>query len=99
MGARRIVDGAGPGRRKVMRTRSHDFGNQDSPAEPLAFPQDPSGHAQAERRPPLDLTALPESAGGVFDAIEDMSRRIDHLARELGCLGFFDEDDDGPRAA
>lgn len=31
-------------------------------------------------------------------AIDDVSRRIDVLARELKCLGYFD-DGDGPRAA
>lgn len=31
-------------------------------------------------------------------ALENVSRRIDDLARQLNCLGWFD-DDDGPRAA
>ena len=31
-------------------------------------------------------------------AVEDTSRRIDDLARRLGCLGHFDQAD-GPRAA
>ena len=49
------------------------------------------------RRP--DLAFLPESASDVFDALEDMSRKIDDLARELNCLGFYEDDDDGPKAA
>ena len=48
----------------------------------------------------LDLTSLPKSAEEMFDALDTMSRRIDDLARELHCLGYFDDDgDDGPRAA
>ena len=36
--------------------------------------------------------------GGV-QALDDVSRRMETLARSLGCLGYFDDDDDGPRAA
>ena len=33
-------------------------------------------------------------------AVENISRKIKDLARELNCLGFFDDDDDDrPRAA
>jgi len=32
-------------------------------------------------------------------AFEAVSRRMKDLARDLGCLGFFDDDDDRPRAA
>ena len=43
---------------------------------------------------------LSQTADDLFDAFDTMSRRIDDLARELNCLGYFDdEDDDGPRAA
>lgn len=43
---------------------------------------------------------MPASAGHALEAIETMSRRIDDLARELDCLGYFDDgDDDRPRAA
>ena len=41
----------------------------------------------------------PASADRVLQAIDRMSRRIDDLARELNCLGHFDEDPDRPRAA
>ncbi len=34
----------------------------------------------------------------VLDALDDVSRRMENLARALDCLGFFD-DEDGPRAA
>ncbi len=36
--------------------------------------------------------------GRVFAAAGAMSRRMEDLAREFGCLGYF-SDDDGPRAA
>lgn len=36
--------------------------------------------------------------GRVFTTIDTMSRRMKDLARELDCLGYFD-DDDSPRAA
>lgn len=39
-----------------------------------------------------------EETSDVLYAFERVSRRMEDLARTLGCLGFFD-DDDGPRAA
>ena len=39
---------------------------------------------------------LPER---VFTSIDTMSRRMEDLAREFDCLGHFDDDDGGPRAA
>ncbi len=39
---------------------------------------------------------LPER---VFTTIDTMSRRMEDLAREFDCLGYFDDDDGGPRAA
>ncbi len=41
---------------------------------------------------------LSENSLRALAAVEDASRRIDDLARRLGCLGFFDKGD-GPRAA
>lgn len=35
----------------------------------------------------------------VLNDIENVSRRIDSLARELNCFGYFDDDSDRPRAA
>ena len=37
--------------------------------------------------------------GNVFGAVDAVSRRMEDLAREFDCLGYFDENDDGPRAA
>ena len=39
-----------------------------------------------------------DETSDVLYAFERVSRRMEDLARTLGCLGFFD-DDDGPRAA
>ena len=47
--------------------------------------------AAAGRQPDHGLSALA--------AIDRVSRRIEDLARELNCLGFFDAEDDCPRAA
>lgn len=66
----------------------------------LAFPR---GTADIETtREPVrpDLTGLPVSADQVYETIDEFSRRIDDLARELECLGFFDDPGgDTPRAA
>ena len=82
-----------------MRIRPRDHEDQN-PAESILFPRDPA-QQPATGPKTFDLTGLPESASQVFEAIEVMSRRIDDLARELNCLGHFDDDDDdrGPRAA
>ncbi|MHC4218814.1 MAG: hypothetical protein ACYSU7_10215 [Planctomycetota bacterium] len=54
---------------------------------------------QAEPAP----DAVPEADGDdapsdALEALESVSRRMEDLARALGCLGYFD-DDDRPRAA
>lgn len=41
---------------------------------------------------------LSDNSRKALAAVEDASRRIDDLARRLGCLGFFDQSD-GPHAA
>ena len=41
-----------------------------------------------------------ELSQDILSALESMNRSIKNLARELNCLGFFDEDDDDdPKAA
>lgn len=48
------------------------------------------------------IAAEPSAEAGdeAIQAVEEACRRMDVLARELNCLGFFpDECDDGPRAA
>ncbi len=84
-----------------MRMRHRDSDHDYPAAESILFPTDPT-KLPLSRRPSghaFDLTALPESADLVREAMDHMSRRIDHLARELRCLGYFDDDDDSPRAA
>ena len=51
--------------------------------------------ASAIQKPTLDIKLPPFHAA--VNTI--MSRRIKDLAREFNCLGFFDDDDDRPRAA
>ncbi len=65
--------------------------------------------ARVPHRPDPEREESPDAAGdvlgrvsptyGVLDALDDVSRRMENLARSLDCLGFFDDDDDGPRAA
>jgi hypothetical protein len=53
-------------------------------------------HVQVQRRPGAKRGATDE----VFAAFEAVSRKMEDLARELDCFGFFDDgDDDRPRAA
>ncbi len=46
-----------------------------------------------------DVLGQVPSTEEVLEALDDASRRMETLARSLGCLGYFDDDDDGPRAA
>ncbi len=80
--------------------RMQDYDNQPSASEPVFVPPGAGlPRDGGEERPAFDLAALPESAGQVVEALGEMSRRIDDLARNLNCLGYFYDDDDGPRAA
>ena len=40
-----------------------------------------------------------QTAEDLLQSLDSMSRKINDLARELHCLGHFDDDGDGPRAA
>ena len=64
---------------------------QDQAPSPLRFPGF-LGNAAPSRR---NVRSTGEQA---LSAVDRMSRRIDDLARELNCLGFFG-DEDSPRAA
>jgi hypothetical protein len=85
-----------------MRSEHGDHDDQPFASETILFPINPAANPHYGERSDDDrrftLTGLTESAGNVLTAIETMSRRIDDLARELRCLGHFD-DDDRPRAA
>lgn len=67
--------------------------------EPIPFPV----HRARMIFPPssaLRNEAVGDTAEEVLDALQNVSRRITDLARELGCLGYFDDHDNGrPRAA
>jgi hypothetical protein len=62
----------------------------DTPT-PLRFPTELTRSGETNRDDAL-------SAEQALAALDNVSRRIDDLARQLNCLGWFD-DDDGPRAA
>ena len=79
------------------------FHNSDDPAAggAILFPsgRQAVGSTTPTRPPNFELAHLPDSAEQVYDALDQMSRRIDDLARDLNCLGYFYGDDDDPRAA
>jgi hypothetical protein len=79
------------------RTRHDRAAGEDRP--PLRFPTEEARKPQA----PIDLHQflgkdLPESADELLEKVEAMIGKIEDLARELNCFGYFD-DDDGPKAA
>lgn len=67
---------------------------EPSPAEPpdsIPFPL--SSHRRPQELRDADVEAP-------IRAVENVSRRLEDLARRLNCLGFFEEPDpDRPRAA
>jgi len=54
---------------------------------------------RAAERTASDDPSLTATADEVLAAFASMSRRIEDLARELKCLGYFDDGEDRPRAA
>ena len=54
---------------------------------------------EPDRRKKAGERADISSTSEVLDAMENVSRRMKDLARALDCFGFFDDDDDRPRAA
>ncbi len=76
-------------------------GDHDTPSEgkdSIPFPAEQSGSATGEPGSQEAPAAGERSTADVLLAFEQVSRRMEDLARELGCMGFFD-DDDRPRAA
>jgi hypothetical protein len=66
----------------------------------LPFPRTQPG-PDPHREPQLQIGPRAASDGSradALEALEQVSRRMEDLARALGCLGYFD-DDDRPRAA
>ena len=73
-----------------MPTLRYDGPDDHSAPEPevIPFPQmEPASEPDSD-----------ETVSDVLDALESVSRRMEDLAKALGCLGYFD-DDDRPRAA
>ena len=70
---------------------------------PIPFPHQrattASGISEQQQRRPDGATGGEWPAVDVFAALDEVSRRMEDLARELGCLGYFYDDDDRPRAA
>ncbi len=62
-----------------------------SPSKPVAHQDDPIWVE--------DVLGQVPSTEEVLKVLDDASRRMETLARSLGCLGYFDDDDEGPRAA
>jgi hypothetical protein len=73
-----------------LRYRGPDDGPGPGP-EAIPFPQ-------AQGRPEPGSADADDSVSEALEALESVSRRMKDLARALGCLGYFD-DDDRPRAA
>ena len=78
-------------------------GPDDGPGpEPGAFPfprTQPGPDPHPEHQPEIGPRAPGDgSMSDALEALELVSRRMEDLARALGCLGYFD-DDDRPRAA
>lgn len=69
-------------------------------AEPIPFPLYRVTLHSPPPAPALGEDEFLDSAEDVLDALQTVSRRITDLARELGCLGYFDDaNNDRPRAA
>jgi len=77
-------------------------------ASPLPFPleQRLGAFSARPRRAPAGGAGgvrgrrpAPDCTDSVIASFATVSRRITDLARELKCLGYFNEDDDTPRAA
>lgn len=64
----------------------------------IPSPSRPSSRTWSGFDGPLGTPEPDTLPGRVFTTVGAMSRRMKDLAREFGCLGYFD-DDDGPRAA
>jgi hypothetical protein len=65
--------------------------DSQTPRDPIPFPRSKRADRKDKR----------ERHPDVLYAFEEVSRRMEDLARALGCLGHFDDDDDDdrPRAA
>jgi len=70
-----------------------------TPGMPLRLTPDPR-RSEPHRSLRSDAGNLDDhTTDDLLNAFSTMSRRINDLARELKCLGYFDDEDDRPRAA
>ena len=72
--------------------------------QPIPFPAEVAGKTPASGEEPSTaslLEGIGPSTDDVLSSIDSMSRRIDDLASQLNCFGYFEEggDDDRPSAA
>jgi hypothetical protein len=70
-------------------------GQASSDGEKPRAAEGSAGESSRLPHPPQDMVDDTE----LFEAIENISRRMNDLVRELDVLGRFDDDDDRPRAA
>lgn len=68
---------------------------------PIPFPTSrQASRSSASHGRPHSRPLMPESIDDMLATFDTMSRRINDLARELNCLGHFDDpNNDLPRAA
>lgn len=78
-------------------------GNQQSEWDAIPFPIQERISSSSPPKPSIRAAAndaeLAETTDDVLAAFATVSRRINDLARELKCLGYFDDEGDRPRAA
>lgn len=70
--------------------------------DPIPFPAERAGAPSPprnSRRRATDSGKPRDPTNDALAALANVSRRINDLARELKCLGFFDDGEDRPRAA
>jgi hypothetical protein len=88
-----------------MRLVKPEHEDRQAVSDPLPFPVEAARKSKRAQRhgPRFGITLgqehLDDSIDDVLSAFDSVSRRITDLARELKCLGYFDDHEHGPRAA
>lgn len=85
--------------KSITIARSTDTNAEES-SEPdvLPFPR-ADDETSSRVASATEVQSTDEVITNVLDAVENVSRRMNDLARQLNCLGYFDDDPDHPRAA
>ena len=82
-----------------MRDPQFPTAHRGATPDPIRFPVEKATQA-CVLEPPAGRDGLRKAlADRLRVAVGTSSRDIRELARQLNCLGFFDDDDDRPRAA